>query len=415
MIKFSKTELENGLKVIVHEDHSTPLVALNILYDAGSKYEDPEKTGLAHLMEHLMFSGSVNIPDFDTNLQLAGGENNAWTNNDITDFYLTVPVDNLETALWLESDRMIGLDLTEKSLEVQRKVVMEEFRQRYLNQPYGDTMLLLRPSAYERHPYRWPAIGMDLGHIEKIGLPDIIRFFETRYSPDNAILSIAGNIEPEKAFDLCEKWFGGAGRRLVSKPVLPAEPDQKAGKVITVERDVPHDLLYKAWHVCHRDHPDFRSLDLLTDILAGGESGRLHEKLVREKKLFSEVNAYLTGDIDPGLLLFYGKLMTGCDMYKAEEEVIVLIEVLKRECAGTAEIEKIKNRFESVTLMSNLSALNKAVNLSFFELLGDAEMINAETSEYLRITPEEIRNSACRYMSDERCTTLYYKSSHRPK
>ena len=410
MIEFNKILLDNGLRVIIHEDHSTPLVAMNLLYNAGSKFEDPERTGLAHLLEHLMFSGSVNIPDFDSPLQLAGGENNAYTNNDIADFYLTLPSENIETAFWLESDRMIGPDFSENNLEIQRKVVIEEFKQRYLNQPYGDVMLLLRPAAYEIHPYRWPTIGMNISHIEKVSLTEVREFFSYRYAPSNAILSLAGNIKTEQALDLVKKWFGEIPARRIGSDVLPQEPVQNSNKKITVERNVPSDLLYKAWHVCPRADSDFRILDLLTDILSGGESGRLYEELVRGKKLFSDVNAYLSGDNDPGLMLFFGKLMEGVDIHKAEAEVIKVIDRLKKKLPAVEEMEKVKNRFESTTLMSNLNILNKAANLAMYEMQGDAGLINHEIANYLLISPAEVSDAAGRYITESNCTTLYYKS-----
>jgi zinc protease len=411
MIKFKKYTLANGLRVIIHEDHSTPMVAVNILYNAGSRFENPDRTGLAHLMEHLMFSGSVNIPEFDSPLQLAGGENNAYTNNDIADFYLTIPSENIETAFWLESDRMLGLDFSQNNLEIQKKVVIEEYKQRYLNQPYGDVMLLLRPAAYERHPYRWPTIGKDISHIENIRLDDARDFFRSRYSPENAILSLAGNISPEKATDLVNKWFGDIPRRSFSAPILPVEPEQKAKKMITAERNVPSDLLIKAWHVCSRSDEDFRVLDLLTDILSGGESGRLYEILVRDKKMFSEVNAYLTGDIDPGLLFFSGKLMNGIDICRAEEEVNKVIDGISANHPDGDEMEKVRNSFESNTLMSNVNVLNKSVNLSFYEFLGNADLINSEVENYRKIHYSHVIEAVRKYISEDRCTTLYYKSA----
>ena len=410
MIKFKKFSAVNGLRVIVHQDITTPMVAMNTLYSAGSRFEHPDRTGLAHLLEHLMFSGSLNIPDFDSPLQLAGGENNAYTNNDIADFYNYIPSGNIETAFWLESDRMLSPGFSETSLDVQKKVVIEEYKQRYLNQPYGDVMLLLRPVAYEIHPYRWPTIGMDISHLEKITLDDVKAFFMSRYSPDNAILSLAGNIDPDDAIELVNKWFGDIPMRSIPAPVLPAEPEQKSKRIISVERNVPSDLLYKAWHVCGRSDDDFRILDLMTDILSGGESGRLHEILVREKKLFSEVNAYLSGDIEPGLLLFYGKPMAGVDIYKAEAEADIVINRLRNEFPAEREMEKVKNRFESTTLMSNLSVLDKAVNLCNFELLGDAGLINSQVDSFRNVTPSQVTQAARKYLSEDNCTTLYYRS-----
>ncbi len=325
MVEFKRFYLENGLRIIVNEDRSTPLVAMNILYNVGSRDEDPDHTGLAHLFEHLMFSGSVNIPDYDSPMQLAGGENNAYTNNDVTVYYLTLPADNIETGFWLESDRMLGLDFSKKNLDIQKKVVAEEFKQRYLNQPYGDVMHIIRDAAYKIHPYRWPTIGKELAHLEKVNIDIIKDFFYSHYAPNNTILSISGNINEKEAYRLTEKWFGDIGKREIKSGNLPVEPTQKEERILTVEKKVPSYLLYKAWHVCTRNHNDFRVLDLFTDILAGGESGRLYTSLVRDKKLFSDINAYITGDIDPGLLLLYGKLMEGADIYRAEEEIIKMI------------------------------------------------------------------------------------------
>ena len=292
MVNFRKFTLENGLRVLVHEDKSTPLVAMNILYDVGSRDEDPEMTGLAHLFEHLMFGGSVNIPDYDTPLQLAGGENNAFTNNDITNYYLTVPAQNIETGFWLEADRMAGLDFSQKNLDNQKNVVIEEFKQRYLNQPYGDVMLKLRPLAYKIHPYRWPTIGKDVKDIENASLGMIKEFFFAHYAPNNAILTLTGNITYDLAYDLTNKWFGPIEKRNIKVRNLPSEPPQNEKRILTIEGNVPSSALYKVWHIGPRLSDDFYTLDLITDILSGGESGRLNIELVREKKLFSEINAY---------------------------------------------------------------------------------------------------------------------------
>ncbi len=413
MINFSRFSLINGLKVLVHEDISSPLVAMNILYDVGSRDEDPEKTGLAHLFEHLMFGGSINIPEYDLPLQLAGGENNAFTNNDITDYYLTVPSGNIETGFWLESDRMLELDFSQRNLDIQKNVVIEEFRQRYLNQPYGDALLLLRSLSYKVHPYRWATIGRDISHIENVKLSDITDFFFTHYAPNNAILTLTGNITPERAYDLAEKWFGPIGERRVPKRNLPAEPAQDSERKLTIERDIPSDALYKVWHTGPRNGNDFFSLDLLTDLLAGGESGRLYTELVRKRNLFSEINAYITSDIDPGLVVLYGKLMKDIDIYKAENAVTEVIDSFKDGTLGSPEIEKVKNKFESSTVLSNTSILNKAMNLGFYELLGDAALINREIENYRAVDKDRVREAAQKYFIPENCSTLYYLSSRK--
>jgi zinc protease len=410
MINFSRFCLDNGLKILVHEDNSTPLVAMNILYDAGSRDEDPEMTGIAHLFEHLMFSGSENIPDYDTPLQLAGGENNAFTNNDITNYYITLPAENIETAFWLESDRMLGLNFSENNLAIQKKVVIEEFKQRYLNQPYGDVMLKLRPLAYNTHPYSWPTIGKDISHIEKVGLNEIKEFFYSHYAPNNSILTITGNIKTSKVISLAKKWFGPLEKRKIKSRNLPVEPVQKEERKLTLKKDVPSEMIYKAWHIGTRTSPDFYALDLLTDILAGGESGRLYSRLVREKKLFSDINAYLTGEIDPGLLFVTGKLMKGVDIFKAEYEIINMLEDLKNELIPEEEMEKVKNKFEASMVFSNTSILNKAVNLSFYELLGEAAAINKEVEFYRSIPSEQIIETSKKYLTSENCSTIYYKS-----
>jgi len=415
MIKYRRFSLENGLRVLVHEDKSTPLVAMNILYNVGSRDEDPGMTGLAHLFEHLMFGGSVNIPEYDMPLQIAGGENNAFTNNDITNYYLTIPSENIETGFWLESDRMLELDFSQKNLDTQKKVVIEEFNQRYLNQPYGDAILKLRPLAYKIHPYRWPTIGMDISHIEKVELDQIKNFFFSHYAPNNAIIALTGNITFETAFELSQKWFGPIERRNVQIRNLPPEPVQTEERKLTIEKDVPSEALYKVWHIGPRKSKDFYTLDLITDILAGGESGRLHTRLVREKKLFSEINAYITSDIDPGLIIVQGKLMKNIDIQHADEAVNEVIDGLKNSTELESEMEKVKNKFESSTVFSNSNIMNKGVNLSFYELLGDPELINKEVSEYLKVTREMIKDASGRYLIPSNCSTLYYKSTRKDK
>lgn len=415
MINYSRFTLENGLRVLVHEDKSTPLVALNILYDVGSRDEDPEMTGLAHLFEHLMFGGSVNIPEYDKPLQLVGGENNAFTNNDITNYYLTIPSANIETGFWLESDRMLELDFSQKNLDTQKNVVIEEYNQRYLNQPYGDAILKLRPLAYKVHPYRWPTIGKDIGHIENTNLEQIRKFFFSHYAPNNAILTITGNITTELAFKLTQKWFGPIEKRKVQLRNLPSEPVQNEERILTIEKDVPSTALYKVWHIGPRNSIDFHTLDLITDLLSGGESGRLHIKLVREKKLFSEINAFITSDIDPGLIFIQGKLMKDVDIQNAEESVNEVINSLLVDNGINDEMEKVKNKFESSTVFSNTSILNKAINLSFCELLGNPGLINHEVEAYRNVSREMVIEATRKYFVPSNCSTIYYKSTRNDK
>lgn len=411
MINFSRFRLDNGLRVIVHKDSSTPLVAMNLLYDVGSRDEDPSLTGIAHLFEHLMYCGTKSIPEYDLPLQLAGGENNAFTSDDITNYYLTLPSGNAETAFWLESDRMLEPGFTRKKLDVQKRVVTEEFKQRYMNQPYGDAMLLLRPLAYTTHPYRWPTIGMDISHIENVTLEDARDFFLSHYTPGNAILALAGNIELEKAFELAAKWFGSIPPRTRKERFLPAEPIQTEERKLIVERDVPTHALYKTWHMGSRLSREYHTFDLLTDLLAGGESGRLHNRLVRERNLFSEINAYITSDIDPGLVAISGKLLRGTDIFKADDAVNEVIDELKDTDVSTYELEKVKNRFESSNVLSNTSILNKAMNLAVCELLGDPGIVNSEVADFRAVSGEMVRETATRFLTRENCSTLYYLSS----
>ncbi len=413
MLKFERSTLGNGLRILVNEDRSTPLAGMAIVYNVGSKNEDPQQTGLAHLFEHLMFGGSVNIPEYDRPLQVAGGENNAFTNNDITCYYLSMPSENIETGFWLESDRMLGLDFNQGSLDIQKRVVAEEFKQRYLNQPYGDIMLLLRPLAYLEHPYLWPTIGKDISHIDNVTIETVKEFYYSFYAPDNAVVCIAGNIDATDALMLSEKWFGQIEKRNVAKKILPAETEQKEERRLTVKRNVPSDMLYKAWHICERLGNDFNTLDLLTDILSGGESGRLYTSLVRDRQIFTEVNAYLTGDADPGLLIIYGKPSDDVDLAKADEAILSVIDDIKNNSADEAELEKVRNKFESSFVLANTNVLSKAMNLAFYETLGDADIVNREVEQYSRVTQQDLVDSVNSYLRPENCCTLFYKSERR--
>jgi zinc protease len=414
MIDYKRFSLDNGLRVLVHEDKSTPLVAMNLLYDVGSRDEDPAMTGMAHLFEHLMFGGSQNIPDYDTPLQLVGGENNAFTNNDITNYYLTIPSENIETGFWLESDRMLELDFSQKNLDTQKNVVIEEFNQRYLNQPYGDAILKLRPLAYKIHPYRWPTIGMEIAHIENTDLEQVRNFFFSHYAPNNAILAVTGNIGYDLAYKLSQKWFGPIEKREIQLRKMPVEPKQKQERLLIIEKDVPSTALYKVWHIGPRKSKDFYTLDLISDLLAGGESGRLNTNLVRKKKLFSEINAYLTSDIDPGLIIIQGKLMKGVNIEYAEQSINEVIKDLQKNIIKD-EMEKVKNKFESSTVFSNTSILNKAANLSFFELLGNPGLINSEVDAYRNVSQSMVIEALRKYFIPSNCSTLYYKSSQKDK
>jgi predicted Zn-dependent peptidase len=408
MIEFDKFTLDNGLRVIVHRDETTPLAAVNILYNVGARDENPVRTGFAHLFEHLMFGGSINIPNYDEPLQIVGGDNNAWTNNDVTNYYLTLPKENLETAFWLESDRMMSLAFTEKSLEVQRSVVIEEFKQRYLNQPYGDVWLLLRPLAYQQHPYRWATIGESIEHIEKANLEEVKDFFFSHYAPNNAILVLSGNVETEEVKQLAEKWFGPIPKREIAPRNLPTEPEQVEERKLSVERDVPFDAIYMAFHMGKRMDPDFYTVDLLSDVLSNGQSARLYQSLVKEQNLFTQIDAYLTGDFDPGLFLVTGKLVQGVKMEEAEEAIWAELQKICKEKATEYELQKVKNKVESTLVFSEINFLNKAMNLASHEIIGDANDINLEVEKYQAVSCEAIQASAQKLFRKTNCSTLYY-------
>lgn len=413
MIEVIKHTLPNGLKLIIHQDYSTPIASFNLLYDVGSKDEHPEKTGFAHLFEHLMFGGSTNIPVFDEHLERVGGENNAFTNNDITNYYITLPVENIETAFWLESDRMLSLAFSKKSLDVQRNVVIEEFNQRYLNQPYGDVWLNLRPLAYTAHPYMWPTIGKSVDHIKGATLTDVKEFFYSHYAPNNAILCIAGPVDPQKTIELTHKWFGPIEKRNIEKRNLPKEPKQNSPRKLEIDRDVPFNAIYKAYHMCNRTHEDFPVIDLMSDLLSNGKSARLYQRLVKEKQLFSNVNAYITGDIEEGLFVITGQLYPTTSYAQAESALSEEISTIQNTLVSEYELEKVQNKFESNFTFEETSVLNKAMNIAFFELLGGAENINFEVQKYRNVKPETIQRVAQKLLNENNCSTLHYKSNQK--
>lgn len=410
MINYTKFKLKNNLTVIHHEDKSTPMVCLNILYDVGAKDEEESKTGFAHLFEHLMFGGSINIPNYDEPLQLVGGENNAFTTNDITNYYCTVPPENVETAFWLESDRMLSLAFTDKSLEVQRSVVIEEFKQRYLNQPYGDVWLLLRPLAYHLHPYKWATIGKEISHIENATMTDVKDFFKKHYHPANAILVVAGNIDLESVKQLSEKWFEPIEALTKVPRKLPVEPKQTEARKLTVERDVPASAIYKVYHMCARTDKEYHTVDLISDILSRGNSSRLYKNLIKDKQLFIDINAYVMGDFDKGLFVVSGKLADGVSMEDAEAAILIELDQMKQQLVNETELQKCKNKIESTVTFSETDVLTKATNLAISELLGDANLINLEIENYAKVTSQDILKQAKELLSETNCSTLYYLS-----
>ena len=408
MIKYDKFTLDNGLRVIVHQDQSTPIVAFNLVYNVGAKDESPEQTGFAHLFEHLMFGGSVNIPSYDEPLERVGGSNNAWTNNDITNYYETLPKENLETAFWLESDRMLSLAFTDKSLEVQRQVVIEEFKQNYLNQPYGDMSLLLRPLAYKKHPYQWSTIGKEISHIEGATMEDVKRFFFSHYGPNNAVLTVAGDITLEEIKALSQKWFGDIERRDIKARTYEQEPEQNEYRFLEVKRDVPADAIQMAFQMCDRLAPEYYATDLLSDVLSNGKSSRLYKTLVQDLQIFSELDAYIMGSYDKGMFMFNGKLMPGKSIKDGEEAIWQQIDLLLSKGLKKDELLKVQNKVETSLIFGDMTVLSKAMNLSMYELLGDAEMINQESAKYKAVSENEFLQNAKQILRKTNCSCLHY-------
>jgi len=411
MIQFDRFELANGLKVLVHPDITTPMAVVNILYNVGAKDENPHKTGFAHLFEHLMFGGSVNIPEYDEPLQRAGGENNAYTTNDLTNYYCQLPAENIETAFWLESDRMLSLAFSPKSLEVQRKVVCEEFKEHYINKPYGDAWHKMRTLAYTKHPYQWMTIGASLEHVEQATMEDVKDFFLQFYRPNNAILVVTGNVKTEDIKALAEKWFGPipAGKPYVRN--LPQEPKQEKNRSMDVRADVPMDMLMMTWHMGGRFDASYHATDLLTEVLGGGASSRLYEQLIKVRQLFSSISCFHFGTIDPGLFVITGKLVKGITMSVAEKAVLEEVEKMKTELLDAKEVQKVINKTESMICFEDMSIMNRAQSLAFYELLGDAALMNDELAKYQTVTPELIQSTAKTIFSEGNRNTLYYYSN----
>ncbi len=411
LIPYTHFKLPNGLQVIHHQDESTQLCVLNILYNVGSKHEDPNQTGFAHLFEHLMFGGSVNIPEYDTPLQMAGGENNAFTNHDITNYYLTLPSTNIETGFWLESDRMLGLAFNQESLDNQKSVVIEEFKERYFNPPYGDVWLKLLPLSFKEHPYNWPTIGKEISHIENATMDDVKSFFSNFYHPGNAILVIAGNISLNRAKELTDKWFAPIPAGKTIRRHYNPEPKQTEARVLTHHADVPAHLLVKSYHTVARNHPDYYATDLLSDILGSGRSARLHQQLVKERGIFSEIDCYLTGDVEPGLLVIEGKLSAGIQIEEAELAINELLSQLLHTGIPEAELNKVKNKGETTLRFNDIGVLNKAMKLAYACLLENMELVNKEADYYQQVSGDDILRVSNTIFAPHNCSTLYYLAS----
>ncbi len=411
MIPFTEFKLENGLHVIVHEDPTVQIAVMNILYDVGSRDEHEEKTGFAHLFEHLMFGGSVNIPNYDEPLQRVGGENNAFTNTDITNYYLTVPAANIETAFWLESDRMLSLSFDPNVLEVQRKVVVEEFKQRYFNQPYGDVWLKLRPLAYQKHPYKWATIGKEISHIENATDADVKEFFFQHYVPGNAILVVAGNVTVEQVKELSKKWFEPIASGKKPERSLEREPAQQAKRVLETQENVPANALYKAFHMGGRFDADYYAADLLSDVLSRGQSSRLYHQLVKEKEIFTSISSFALGTIDPGLLVISGRVRDGISLEDAEREVNKILEEVVVHGITEAELEKVKNQAVSTIEFGEVEVTNRAMALAFAALSGNTNLVNTEKQELEAVTLSDVQQAAKNILREENSSVLYYKSA----
>ena len=410
MIQFERFTLSNGLRVVVHEDPSTPMAVVNVIYDVGARDEDPSKTGFAHLFEHLMFGGSIHIPSYDEPLQVAGGENNAFTTNDLTNYYCQLPAQNIETAFWLESDRMLSLAFDTKSLDVQRKVVCEEFKEHYINKPYGDAWHQMRELAYTTHPYRWMTIGKELSHVEDATLEDVKAFFFKHYTPVNAILVVAGAVKADQVRVLAEKWFGSipAGTRYVRN--LPVEPAQTAARRKEIIADVPLDAFYKTWHVYAREDQRYYVTDLITEILGSGASSRLYQSLVKEQQLFSNIECYHFGSMDAGLLAIEGKLVKGVTLETAEASVGAELTKLQQDGISDKELQKVINKTESMMAFEDMSVMSRATSMAIYELMGDADLINTELHRYQRVTTQDILDESRIIFRESNSNTLYYRA-----
>ncbi len=408
MIAFEEYFLDNGLHVILHPDDTTRLAAVNVMYDVGSRDEDENKTGLAHLLEHLMFSGSVNIPEYDRGLQRVGGENNAFTSSDLTNYYLTLPGKNIETALWLESDRMLDLNISQRAFEIQQRVVIEEFKQVYLNQPYGDVWQLIRTLAYKRHPYKWATIGKNIDQLKQMTLGDVQYFYNKFYNPNNAILSIAGNFDTGQVKGLISKWFGGIMPGEINRRVLPIEKKQIAERKLLTERKVPFSAIYKVFHMVKRNDPEYFVFDMISDLLSNGKSARFYEELVRKRKIFREIEAYVTGEIDPGLFIISGKPNEKVKMEVANKAIMEAIDEFKTDEISEEELKKVKNKFESSFLMSLISLQNRALHLAYFGLLGNTNLINTQVESYNNVQEYQIKDVMKKYFKDQNMSSLFY-------
>lgn len=413
MIQFDSFTLDNGLTVIANQDDKTPLVAVNLLYRVGAKNENPKATGFAHLFEHLMFSGSKNFQSYDEAIQMMGGESNAFTNNDFTNYYLTLPADFLPHALDLEADRMQNLNINVQSLEVQRNVVIEEFKQRYINQPYGDLWAEIRRLAYKVHPYKWQTIGSDISHIENASLEQVRSFYDNFYQPSNAILSISGNVSLNSVKEEVERTFGKMEYKRTIFPVYSMEPQQKDNRRIKVFRDVPSNVICIIFPMSRRKDRQYFVQDLLSDVLSNGKSSRMYQSLVVEKKLFTEINAFISGDDDAGLFIVMGKYCDGISLEQGEEAIWHELKSVCENPVSEQELRKMKNKNEASATFSNMKILDKAMNLAYYAHLGEPDRINKEREFYNSVTIRDLQQAAEQMFHLDCHSVLYYLKNER--
>ena len=406
----NRTVLDNGLRVLHIPVEDSQMVYVNLLYGVGARNEEYEHTGLAHLLEHLMFEGTKAVPCFDEPLERAGGENNAYTNNDITNYYISLPRQNAELAFWMESDRMTNITFEKKKVDVQRQVVMEEFKQTTLNRPYGDVSMILRSMAYKKHPYRWSTIGRKLSHIADVPVSVVRSFYKHHYAPDNAVLSVVGNISFDQVVEWSNKWFGAIPARGIKKTLLPQEPRQTRQRRKVVYRDVPENALYLGFHMGGRLDADYYPCDVISDVLSNGYSGRLLVRLVKEKKLFSKIDAFISGSEDPGMFWVYSRVAAGVSVVDAEAALWAELELLKQELVPDDELCKVQNRFESEFTFRNIGGENLSNNIALAEWRGNLDSHFREPEMYRSVTPETVRDTARELFRKGNSVVLHYLS-----
>ncbi|TSJ81072.1 MAG: insulinase family protein [Candidatus Cardinium sp.] len=407
MIHFEKFTLSNGLQVIVHEDPTSHIAVMNVMYDVGARDEHPLQTGFAHLFEHLMFGGSCNIPAYDTPLQQVGGSNNAYTTTDLANYYCSLPAVNLETAFWLESDRMLGLAFNEKSLEVQRKVVIEEFKEHYLNQPYGDAWHHLTNMAYTTHPYRWPTIGQSVSHIESATMDDVKAFFYKFYRPNHAILVVAGKVTQPQVAALCKKWFEPIPAGLPYHRALPQEPAQVLPRRKVVHGDVPFPMLYKAYHMPGRGMPGYYAAEVLCNLLSEGKSALLYANLVEKQALYTRIDGYTTESFDPGLLVISGSLAEKTPFEAAENGLVAVLDQVK--AITPIALEKVKNQMETQLVFGQVNLVHRAQELAVATLEGDTNLVNKKIEYIRQVDLEAVQTVAEMILQEQNCSTLHYQ------